>query len=386
MGTSPDVKLLIDAFDTFRKASATLEGSYKELERKIKDLNVELEEKNNFLTSVLEGLPVGVIVTGEGGRALSANQAALAILGLDESGLVGSELSSFLPLGSIKRDGVDSEAWLDSGEARKTITLNRTVLRNLRGEATGHLVVMRDVSEIKRLREAAQRDRRLKAMGEMAASIAHQIRNPLGSIELFASLLNDELKGDEENRTHAGEIIHAVRALNNTVSNMLLFAGTSTPRKAGVPLDSIRADVESASRFMKLDNVVSVERLKPGDDGAIVSVDRELMKQALINLVMNGVDAAGGAAQPAVVVSMRVLGDALHVTVSDNGPGIAVDDVEKVFDPFFTTKPRGTGLGLTVVSNIVKSHGGFIEAESANVGGGGGAAFHITLPAALGKT
>ncbi|MEE9543296.1 MAG: ATP-binding protein [Thermodesulfobacteriota bacterium] len=386
---NPDVNLLLDAFNTFKKASSTLENSYKVLEMRAEELDLELKEKNNFLTSVMEGLPVGVLVTDDAGIIRSVNNSACLILSetedeLIEAGFQGklkaldSAFAFDLSDKHLKAmETGDEQVTIKTGDnEKKTITINATVLTNLQGERTGYLLVIRDISEIKRLRESSQRDKRLSAMGEMAASIAHQIRNPLGSIELFASLLKNELSGNEESQKFAGEIIHAVRTLNNTLSNMLLFANTSSPRKSSVSLDEFVLDIQGVFHFLMVDRSVSFEVVNEAA-GLDILMDRELMKQALLNLIINGSDAVADIDSASVALSIKRAHGKMQFSVTDNGTGIAEGDADKVFNPFFTSKARGTGLGLTVVSNIVKSHGGFIDLESTSENG---TTFSITLP------
>jgi two-component system sensor histidine kinase FlrB len=387
---NPDVNLLLDAFNTFKKASSTLENSYKVLEKRAEGLDLELKEKNNFLTSIMEGLPVGVLVTDDVGVIRSVNNSASQILSESETELIETGFeeklraldgSSAFDLSSIekrpKSAGDEQITIKTNDETVKTITINATVLKNLQGERTGYLLVIRDISEIKRLRESSQRDKRLSAMGEMAASIAHQIRNPLGSIELFASLLNKELSGDEGNQKHAKEIVHAVRTLNNTLSNMLLFANTSTARLASVPLDEFILDIQGVTHFLTVEKPISFEVVNEAT-GLNVQMDRELMKQAILNLIINASDAVADSGDGVVTLLIRRDGDSkLCFSVHDTGPGISEGDLDKVFNPFYTSKASGTGLGLTVVSNIVNSHGGFIDLESESEKG---TTFSITLP------
>ncbi|MEE8574864.1 MAG: ATP-binding protein [Thermodesulfobacteriota bacterium] len=380
MGTSPEVKLLIDAFDTFKKASTTLESSYKELEERIAALDLELQEKNNFLSGILDGLPIGVLVTGEDGIVHTVNDTASVILDKEGPELIGRAFFDLVTLTSHAISGAEIEVDIQTGAGdgveKKTITVNSTRLKTLKGEGSGELIVIKDVSEIKRMRESAARDKRLKAMGEMAASIAHQIRNPLGSIELFASLLTEELKADKENSAHAGEIINAVRSLNNTVSNMLLFANTSKPVKKRVTTSELAIEIAKVCKFLSLDKQVTVV---PSSTAAteFIEIDTELIKQAILNLIINGVEAAADHAEARVTVSLSSSADIFHIAVVDNGEGINNGDGDRLFDPFFTTKPRGTGLGLTVVSNIVKSHDGFVDVDKAT---GGGTIFSVALP------
>ncbi len=370
-----DINVLMDAFETFKETSTKLEVSYKELEDRAVGLDIELAEKNNFLTAVLESLPVGVIATDEDGRINTVNDEICSILGKKASELTGAGLSESLLVLDKCGDG-DCEVTVRAADKKvKTLTVTQNVLRSVAGDEAGRLIVVKDISEITRLRRSDQREKRLAAMGVMAASIAHQIKNPLGSIELFASVLRDELKGEEENRKYAVEIVRAVRILNNTLSNMLLFANTSRLSVEHISLEQLSEEIMSTCGFIAAERGIrlSTERLTNNDH---LKGDAELMKQAIINLVMNALDAVSDVEGAEVSLYSRNTKDSLEILVSDNGPGIPEDDIDKVFDPFFTTRPKGTGLGLAVVSSIVKSHGGEVDVSSDS----NGTTFTISLP------
>ncbi len=391
MELNQDVNLLISAFDTFKRASSTLESHYKGLEERIEELNLELEEKNNYLTSILEGLPLGVLVMNSGERIECANKAACAILEEPSEELMGRGVYDILPRGETFHPGTPAATREEKGDIeieikarangrrrRKSVAVNSTVLTNLRGVRSGLLVVLRDISEMKRMREVMQRDKRLKAMGEMAASIAHQIRNPLASIELFASLLDDNgiEKGKRERFTK--EIVTAVKTLNTTLSNMLLFANSSRLQKEVVAVEELLSETLDICKYIMKDRETRI-RVSNEIPDLSISIDKELMKQALLNLIMNGIDALGEGGEGVVSLQAGRDEEGIHIRVCDNGRGIPEECLDKIFDPFFTTRAKGTGLGLTVVNSIVKAHGGLLEVESTV---GEGTVFDITLPEA----
>jgi len=378
-----NVNLLIDAFDTFKKASTTLESYYKGIEKRVEGLNIELDEKNNYLTSIFEGLPVGIMVIGRTDLIETVNGMTLSILEKEDELLVGKTIVEALSLS----DNISGFSEMDfrreleitlkgKNGKKKTITINSTILKNLHGLETGCLVVLKDISEVTRLKQSVQRDKRLTAMGQMAASIAHQIRNPLGSIELFASLLNEDLSQDQERGGYAKEILTAVKSLNTALSNMLLFANSSKPYKTDTSISALVEETVAICDFLYQDNPVQI-KVDNKDTDQSIFVDKELLKQALLNLIMNGVSAVKEKRNG--VVSIRSVNDngSVHITVTDNGVGISDEEMDKIFDPFFTTKPKGTGLGLTVVNNIVIAHEGLLDVESTI---GKGTVFEINIP------
>ncbi|BAM04338.1 sensor histidine kinase [Phycisphaera mikurensis] len=246
--------------------------------------------------------------------------------------------------------------------------------------------------EVKRLRaelattsEQLQRSKRLAALGEMAAGIAHEVRNPLGAIGLYAELVAADLEMAEagggvaapaskpvrEARGNAGKITGAVRSLSAVVNDVLSFAQQVEPRTVDVPAEKLlRSAAEAAGPELAAAGV-SVG-LDAG--GVRLRVDPDLVHRALLNLVRNAVDAMAGlpAGRPR---TLRLAAGAGYLRVADSGPGIDPDAADRLFNPFFTTRSSGTGLGLAIVHRLVDAHGGAVAVENR-----GGAAFTLTFP------
>ena len=227
---------------------------------------------------------------------------------------------------------------------------------------------------IKRPQAQDERAQRLMAMGEMAASLAHEIRNPLGSMELYCSLLKKDLQTQPGALALAEQIHQGIRTLDRIITNSLQFSRDITPK---------RARVESAKEL--LDETLAFAAGRAEADGVEVSckyegdapvfVDRYLVTQALLNVVLNAIDAAMERASSSSerglvnIVSVVSSNGEWRVAVSDNGLGIRESDYARVFDPFFTTKKGGTGLGLPIVHSIVTAHQGTIAIESSEGAG-----------------
>ena len=239
--------------------------------------------------------------------------------------------------------------------------------------------------EVKRLREELEgknrqlrRRERLVALGELAAGMAHEIRNPLGGIRLFASLLARDLKDRPESLRVVDKIVQGVTSLESIVTGILDFARPAEPVPGHVRLDALVGEtVEWAAPRIERAKVRIT--IGPELSGVWLITDGRLLQRALLNLLLNAVEAAGQGDQPGEVLLdlAEVSEEHAVLTIRDNGPGIAPELLDRIFNPFFTTKDTGTGLGLAIVHQIVESLGGSIRAGNRTEGG---AVFAIRLP------
>ncbi|MBI5183445.1 MAG: PAS domain S-box protein [Nitrospinae bacterium] len=412
-----EIEILNHVFQTFNLSTAKLKDSYERLEKKIKELNIELQRKNeeliknlqekeevkNYLNNILESLTTGVMVVTSDGRVTKANRAAGEILG---TSLIGKELKDILPpdlltilfknSSEISPCGLKLERIFTNKDGDTIyVTIYASPVRDQKGGIIGNALVLQDVTTIKRLEERAERNKRLTAMGEMVAGIAHEIRNPLGSIELFASILKKELSDDEDKKRLVEQISSGVKTLNNIISNTLLFTKSPRPVCQRYDLHTLLDDILLFSYNMIKHN--GLRLIKRYDTHQLSGYgDIELLKQVFLNIILNAIQAMPEGGD--LIISTRIIGETgdmmdlssndikrgvsdnlsgIMISISDSGCGIPKDYIDRVFDPFFTTKDRGTGLGLAIVHNIVKFHNGSVEVESRE---GRGTTFTITLP------
>ncbi|HSB52366.1 MAG TPA: ATP-binding protein, partial [Dissulfurispiraceae bacterium] len=239
------------------------------------------------------------------------------------------------------------------------------------GTLRGKVISIKDITKLRELEAQHERNQRLISMGEMAAKIVHEIRNPLCSVELFATLLAEELERDEH-RSLARGISEGITHMNRILTNMLYFARPHTCRLTAVGLGTV---VEEALRLVAAtlqSRDIVVEQMIETTE---VLGDAELLKQAFMNIVINGIQAM----QRGGRISIRVRAEEAFGTVSitDEGEGIRPEDREKIFDPFYSTKDKGTGLGLAITSRIVQAHGGYIKVSSEV---GAGSTFTLYFP------
>jgi two-component system, sensor histidine kinase FlrB len=222
------------------------------------------------------------------------------------------------------------------------------------------------------LEAQALRQSRLAAMGEMAASLAHEVRNPLGSMELFVKLLLAETASAPRPAALAEQIARGIADLNHLVTNILDYTRLPEPNLAILAVDDT---LEEALTLAAPQLGAAVEVVRSGVRGARVLADRGLLTRVLLNLFRNAGDAMGGAGRLTIEVATGVR--YLRLRVGDSGPGVPSGKEETIFTPFFTTKERGTGLGLALARAAIAAHGGTLALAR---GGNAGATFVITLP------
>ena len=403
IGGSNAPDLLKQAFEVFSQASRQLEASYDELKIKADRLAKELAQTNeelqrqlaekerigNFLSNILQSIRSGIIVIAPDGKIAVINYLARQMIAFDDKaeGRPYADVLNDGPIGHFLRECLEAEQHEPrstdvelSGGGRQVFSLTFAPVLNRHKDEIAALLIMQDVTRLKLLEEQALRTNRLAAMGEMAAQLAHEIRNPLGSVEIFASLLSRDLRGTD-NQKLADNIVVGVKSLNSVVTNMLTFTRTINVSPERLNFNEL---VEETLGFLEQMLAVQDIRLdmRLSEKIGEAEVDPELFKQIILNLAQNSIQAMEDAASPVLTVRTGAVrtesGDAaVEVKISDNGCGIDAEDIGKIFDPFYTTRKGGTGLGLSVVSQIIEKHGGLIIAESTL---GKGTTMRLTLP------
>jgi two-component system sensor histidine kinase FlrB len=388
-----DEQFLLRAFRSFSEAAGSLERSYARLREEVERLRLELEISNRdlacslednrnmreHLDRILEGLPCGVLVVSAAGKITRANPEAIRLLAVGSGCAIN--VSDFRALPSAvqrllerARQGEREQevSVADNGGSRHWLAARYAPIAG--GDS---VFILRDIDERKRLEEAQARLRREQALAEVSAVLAHEIRNPLGSLELFAGLLA-ESELDGESRQWVEHMQAGLRTLAATVNNVLHFHSLPEPERAPVDLGEL---LEWAQNFflplagqsqvvLSLQNHVS---------GVLLAADRHRLEQVLLNLVLNSVRAmpAGGW----IELGGKVLedGKSVALSVADNGPGISAENLARVFDAGFSTRPGSPGLGLAVCRKIVEQHRGTIHTVSDP---GRGAKFTLIFPLA----
>lgn len=391
----------MNALERFHRSTQSLQEAYHALQRQVHSLNLELQEANrelqenlkekatlqSYLSHILEGLSVGVIVSDLEGSITLANRAARDLLELQEDVMgkcVVEELSRRVPLEDLRtltsppkgKEVVTTECCRKTGRGDALyLTLRSHPLLDTSGVELGLLITVEDLTELRSMEEEVSRSQRLAAMGEMAASIVHEVRNPLGSVQLFVSLMAQE--DSAQNREEIMHQIHsAIGAVDHILANLLTFARPHKPRLSKMNPFPLLEECFEFVRPLAQQQGIRIA-LATSEDIPEVEVDRDLLKQALLNVLLNAVQAMPNGGEMKALISRtnnplrgwegsedQGLSQWVEIRVDDTGEGISLDVLPSIFDPFFTTRSDGTGLGLAIVHNILKAHGGSVKVGS----------------------
>ncbi len=366
------LKELEQAFELFNATSMQLTNAYDGLQEQVVHLQSQLaqsdQEKRQVadrLSRLLNLLPAGVIVLNEQGVVTEMNPSAEAILGQDALGR--------------DWDIVVMNVFLTANDAGELITHDETVYQLSEAcldETLGKILLIQDVTSARALQAHISRHQRLHSMGEMAASLAHQIRTPLSSALLYVSQLNSDSLDVDKRVRFAEKALHSLNHLEGLVKDMLQYArggrGSEQPIELSELLEQLEKNVET--QVACSGSHVVFEALP--EENLVVMGDKDALLTALQNLIGNAIDVVGQNAGIQVVVN-PISSKQVDVVVVDNGPGIEPELLEKVFEPFYTSRAKGTGLGLAVVRAIAEAHGGKAWVKSIV---GHGSRFGIRLP------
>jgi PAS domain S-box-containing protein len=349
----------------------------------------QLERHRYLLAHILDTSNDGIITLDAEDRISTWNQGAAKIFGYTEDEVLGRNAALLFPtreeaaaeLGRI-REAVEKNETLNAYVAERVTRDGRriraeisvTVLRDAKGRYAGRASIVRDVTERDRIREELLRNEHLAALGEMAAAVAHEVKNPLAAIHGAVRVIGKSFPPDDARAAVVDEVQRQVRRLDATVRDLLTFARPATPRYHDVDFAEFSGRILRVLREEPALKAHRVETRVP--PGLRVRADPQLLETILLNLLLNAGEALGDRAGRIQLEAERD-GDGARITVRDDGPGVPDEARPHIFKPFFTTKHRGSGLGLTIVKKLVEVMGGRIELETAP---GRGAAFTVTLP------
>jgi two-component system sensor histidine kinase HydH len=351
-----------------------------------------LKQTKDYTREVVANMANGLISIDSGGKVVSFNMLALELLGIERTEIQGIDLRTLIDfeISDLQSTLTECVPVLDYEiyHPRKAgvmvpLALSATPIRDGKGGCDGAVIVLRDLREIKLLQEKVKRSEKLAAIGELAAGVAHEIRNPLSSIRGFAQFLKHSLKDKPQEKEYAETMVTEVDRINRVITDLLTFARPMTVELSPTDITEL---IEHSVRLVEADALSrDVNIRKKISDLTKLPLDANQITQALLNLLLNALQASSPKGNIEIGAELDTFDSRLHLWVKDDGPGIRNNLIEKIFEPFYTTHEKGTGLGLAIVHKIVENHNGEIRVNSPPKGMTRGCCFSIIIPISVSR-
>ena len=385
------------AFTALEKRFANVQDLIHQANNRMTGKLEELDFVSRYLSAILNHMSQGIIFLDSNGIVTTYNTAAVNLLKIPENDLLFHPLIDFFEdrffgfslseaLHKKECPTVSSLSWKQNDQVLEIeveaafvplhpFSMVATSVSSAPSQNFGLLLLLRDMTQIRRLQENAFHNERLKELGELAAHLAHEIRNPLGGIKGFANLLKQELKDRIDLQQMATNIIQGSDELNRFVTQILHY---SRPFQVHFERINMIDLINELGQLIQADPMWTSKhelRILSQQEKVWVSIDPHLFRSALLNLFVNACQAMpeGGCLSVEIVVDLSFL----TIRICDTGYGIPTEILPKIFSPFFTTKKEGTGLGLSEVQKVVQAHQGWIQVESEP---GKGSKFILKIP------
>ncbi|MFH1501904.1 MAG: ATP-binding protein [Candidatus Eisenbacteria bacterium] len=355
--------------------------------RRLRDPDSDVLRSKRQLQAIFDGITDGLIIVDRDFRVVAVNKAEAAFLGSEPRDLVGRachevycrgdkacELCPAHETFATGKASMVSRLELTSGYHRTGVDVYTFPVKDDRGETVQAIQYIKDVTDRVKLQKQLREVEQLTGIGQMAANVAHEIRNPLLAVGGFARQLHEDMDPDDPRREYTGIILEEVTRLEQILREQLTLERHLVPVLAPVDINQILRDVRKLlSHGILSSQIRLIGNLAEGLPGTMG--DANQLKQAFLNIISNGIQSMpdGGT----ITVTSGQSGASIVVSVEDTGPGIPGDVMSKLFVPFFTTRKTGSGLGLAVTKRIIDNHGGDIEVMSEM---GVGTRFDVSLP------
>jgi PAS domain S-box-containing protein len=392
LGAAAARMIVEDRFTISKEEARELVTSFQRMQESLRVTGEEARRSERLLASVVQSVEDCIFTADMDGRLVTMNPAGRRLLGYAESEIVQLAASDLLEADDRPRAGRAVARALEAGRGFSGQVTGRTAggaafpahlsvaaIVDARGQRMGTVGVLRDLTEQAETQRRLIQREKLASLGEMAAAVAHEIRNPLGGIKMATNVLTSpEVDGSPLSQEMARSILSGIAEIDAIISALLDFTRETRLERSEYDLRRIMdpvmevAAAEGRARGVR----VGYGRVEPE---VTASADGQKLRQVFANVMKNALEAIEPRRPGRIEVNLFTEGDRATVEVVDDGVGIAPEDRERIFLPFFTTKPSGTGLGMSIVKKIVDLHGGDILVDSAP---GGGTRVRISLPAA----
>lgn len=357
--------------------SGYLSERFRTAGRELGESERSLRILRNLHENIIQSLTSGVITLNLDGKIISANRTGLEILGISgEDKILGKALGQFMTglhledLVSKKREQM---LYTTPDGSMVTLGFSSSDLKDTDDKTHGYIIIFQDLTEVKELEDRLRTSEKMALLGQLAAGLAHELRNPLSAISGAVEILSSDVKPTEDNLRLVRMASQEVERLNLLVEDFLIL--TMPIQKLTTLVDFGRIVNDTVESFAKTIRRGNIEIINQVENGIYVQADSYRLKQAVWNLLLNSVDAMpiGGL----IIIKSKTEENNVVIEISDEGKGIDENFISRIFDPFFTTKEVGTGLGLAIVQKVIEGYNGNINVVSSR---GKGATFVITLP------
>jgi len=366
-------KVIVQFFSLY--IIAFLTSFVAEQEKKIRVLLAAKESAFDQLDllhrSIIESIDAGILTLDPSGNIKSFNRAARAITGYSSSEVLDRNIDRIFPefrdamrISSSQDPPSDRrrlEARISGKSGKIVLGFSVSPLMDLRSGKIGEILIFQDMTAVRKMERQVERNRRLALIGEMAAGLAHEMRNPLAAIGGSIRLLSRENAGSETGERLMRIILRGKEQLEAFLRDFLLLAKPAQGVAEPLRINKIIEDVLDTIRFGP-DWTEDVEIVRTSADDMIVFGNRSEIQQVFLNVILNSFQAMNETGRLTIETGRQ--GDQVRITIEDTGSGIEKENMERIFEPFYTTKEKGTGLGLAIVNRIMESHGGRVAIES----------------------
>lgn len=350
--------------------SGTLAERWRTSEAQLERKNIDFDELEKMNRTILAHINSGLMLINMSGEIRSFNRAASDITGLSLEEIYGlyakdifSDLLDFDLLDGVPMNRSEGEFVNKSGETM-ILGYATTPAKGSQGEKVGTLITFQDLTQFKKIEEELKQADRLAAVGRLAASMAHEIRNPLASISGSIQLLLENKHAQKEDQDLMTIVVNEVDRLNGLLTSFLHFAKPRPPEKESVLISQLISELIVLLNVDKRFNNIQIETRC--SDKIIINIDIQQIQQILWDLAVNAEEAMEG---EGILKFTVVENNPSTIIVEDSGPGIPVKIRSRIFEPFFSTKEKGTGLGLASVYSVVEAHGGNVSVSQSVLGG-----------------
>ncbi len=348
-------------FKAVLETSKNLEQSYNLLKKKFTQLEIKLENNRRYLENILRSINTGVCSIDLDCRITTFNKEACTIFDVKEQDVKGLFFGDIFKLDVntvfelTSRFKEQKKINIEVNSKIKKISLSASTITD-NHKIVGGVIIFSDITRIEELEEKNRKKEKLAIIGQMAASIAHDIKNPLASIELLVPLLYDENK-----KEITDNIMISIKRINSIINNTLLFTKTVIYKPEHFNLKDFVNDIElEIYAHLKTKNIEFVEDI----ENISVVTDKNLLRSAIVNLLINALDAA----KKKVMLRIYKNKNNTIFEITDDGDGINKQDRKHIFEPFYTNKKDGTGLGLSIVAKAIRIIDGQLEFKSTKKG------------------